>query len=72
MCGRYAFHSSRKRVAAQFGMAEMPLFEPRYNIAPDAARVRRPRKSNPESDKRLYSVGGLFQPGRMIRASAAA
>ena len=34
MCGRYTLHSSRKRVATQFGLAEMPLFEPRYNIAP--------------------------------------
>ena len=34
MCGRYTFHSSPKRVAAHFKIAEMPLFEPRYNVAP--------------------------------------
>jgi putative SOS response-associated peptidase YedK len=38
MCGRYALHSSPEVVALAFGLAEVPAFAPRYNIAP-AARV---------------------------------
>ena len=38
MCGRYALHAHPDVVALQFGLRSVPLFEPRYNIAP-AARV---------------------------------
>jgi putative SOS response-associated peptidase YedK len=36
MCGRYALHASPEVVALQFGLASVPTFAPRYNIAPDA------------------------------------
>ena len=36
MCGRYALHASPEVVALQFGLASVPAFEPRYNIAPAA------------------------------------
>lgn len=34
MCGRYALHAHPDVVALQFGLVSVPLFEPRYNIAP--------------------------------------
>ena len=36
MCGRYALHSHPSVVALQFGLAQVPDFAPRYNIAPGA------------------------------------
>ncbi|MGQ0509290.1 MAG: SOS response-associated peptidase [Betaproteobacteria bacterium] len=36
MCGRYALHASPEVVALQFGLASVPAFTPRYNIAPTA------------------------------------
>jgi putative SOS response-associated peptidase YedK len=39
MCGRYALHSSPEVVALQFGLAQVPDFAPRYNIAPAAAAL---------------------------------
>ena len=36
MCGRYALHSNPDVVALQFGLDEIPVFKPGYNIAPDA------------------------------------
>ena len=36
MCGRYALHASPEVVALQFGLASVPSFSPRYNIAPAA------------------------------------
>lgn len=36
MCGRYALHAHPEVVALQFGLAQAPAFEPRYNIAPSA------------------------------------
>jgi putative SOS response-associated peptidase YedK len=42
MCGRYALHASPEVVALQFGLEDVPGFQPRYNIAPaaDALLVR--------------------------------
>ena len=34
MCGRYALHANPEVVALQFGLEEVPQFQPRYNIAP--------------------------------------
>jgi putative SOS response-associated peptidase YedK len=34
MCGRYALHAHPDVVALQFGLAEPPSFQPRYNISP--------------------------------------
>ncbi len=34
MCGRYALHASPEVLALQFGLASVPAFAPRYNIAP--------------------------------------
>ncbi len=34
MCGRYTLKTSPQAVAEAFGLADMPLFTPRYNIAP--------------------------------------
>jgi putative SOS response-associated peptidase YedK len=39
MCGRYALHASPEVVALQFGLASVPAFAPRYNIAPAAAAL---------------------------------
>jgi len=45
MCGRYALHAHPDVVALQFNLAAIPVFEPRYNIAPaaDALVVREQR-----------------------------
>ena len=37
MCGRFALFASGDEVAARFLLAEAPLFDPRYNIAPTQA-----------------------------------
>src|SRR5262245_21616149 len=34
MCGRFALHAHPDVVKLQFGLAALPQFEPRYNIAP--------------------------------------
>jgi putative SOS response-associated peptidase YedK len=34
MCGRFAQRTDSKRLAKAFGVTEVPLVEPRYNIAP--------------------------------------
>jgi len=34
MCGRYALHASPEVIALAFGLARVPAFAPRYNIAP--------------------------------------
>jgi putative SOS response-associated peptidase YedK len=34
MCGRYTLRSNPRAVAEAFGLDDIPLFEPRYNIAP--------------------------------------
>lgn len=38
-CGRFALFASGEEVAKRFLLAETPLFEPRYNIAPTQAVV---------------------------------
>lgn len=43
MCGRYALHASPEVVALHFGLASVPGFAPRFNIAPASeALVVRP------------------------------
>ena len=37
MCGRYALHANPDVIALQFGLDEVPEFQPRYNIAPAAS-----------------------------------
>lgn len=39
MCGRFTLRTSPQAVAQHFGVAEFPLFEPRYNIAPTQSVV---------------------------------
>ena len=39
MCGRYALHSTPEVLALQFGLAHVPEFAPRYNIAPAASAL---------------------------------
>jgi len=34
MCGRFALHANPDVVALQFGLEDVPRFEPHYNIAP--------------------------------------
>ena len=34
MCGRYALHANPEVVALQFGLDDVPQFEPHFNIAP--------------------------------------
>ena len=34
MCGRYSLHSNPHVVALQFGLAHVPAYEARYNVAP--------------------------------------
>jgi putative SOS response-associated peptidase YedK len=34
MCGRYALHSHPQVVALEFGLEDVPVLSPRYNIAP--------------------------------------
>ena len=47
MCGRYALHASPEVVALQFGLVEVPQFQPHYNIAPAAnALVVRDRRGS--------------------------
>ena len=37
MCGRYSLSSDSERVGRRFGVEQMPLFPPRFNIAPSQA-----------------------------------
>jgi putative SOS response-associated peptidase YedK len=37
MCGRFALHANPEVVALQFGLQEVPQFQPHYNIAPAAS-----------------------------------
>lgn len=37
MCGRFALFASGEEVAERFHLPEVPLFDPRYNIAPSQA-----------------------------------
>jgi putative SOS response-associated peptidase YedK len=34
MCGRFTVRSNPKKIAEEFDLADVPVFEPRYNIAP--------------------------------------
>ena len=34
MCGRFTLRTPAQQVAAHFEMMELPLLEPRYNVAP--------------------------------------
>jgi putative SOS response-associated peptidase YedK len=34
MCGRFTQRSSEQAIRSAFGLASLPLFEPRYNVAP--------------------------------------
>lgn len=34
MCGRFTLHAAPEEVAAWFGLSELPVLAPRYNIAP--------------------------------------
>lgn len=34
MCGRFALHAQPDVIALQFGLVELPVWSPRYNIAP--------------------------------------
>jgi putative SOS response-associated peptidase YedK len=47
MCGRYTLRTSPKLLASSLGVEDLPLFNPRYNIAPTqfvlAARLREDR-----------------------------
>lgn len=36
MCGRYSLHSNPDVIALMFGLSEIPVYQPRYNIAPTA------------------------------------
>ena len=36
MCGRFALHATPEVIALQFGLAQVPQFQPHYNIAPAA------------------------------------
>ena len=37
MCGRFTLRARPDAIAAEFGLADVPLLEPRYNIAPTQA-----------------------------------
>lgn len=37
MCGRFALHANPEVVALQFGLEQVPQFQPHYNIAPAAS-----------------------------------
>jgi len=39
MCGRFALHAHPEVVALQFGLEQVPQFQPHYNIAPAASVV---------------------------------
>ena len=36
MCGRFALHATPEVIALQFGLEDVPQFQPHYNIAPAA------------------------------------
>ena len=37
MCGRFTLRSNQRAIAEVFGLADIPLIEPRYNVAPSQA-----------------------------------
>ena len=57
MCGRFALHAHPEVIALQFALANPPLFEPKYNIAPssDVLIVREDRQRSRLAD--LYRWG---------------
>jgi putative SOS response-associated peptidase YedK len=46
MCGRFALFASGDELAERFRLAETPLFEPRYNIAPPIPLMRQSTATN--------------------------
>jgi len=59
MCGRFTLRTPAARIAEQFDVEDLPLLEPRYNIAPgQPVLVVRPRGASQESFSRESSPGG--------------
>lgn len=60
MCGRFTLRTPPRAVAELFDLPELPLFEPRYNIAPSqsvmAARLR------PDGSRELVGLTWGFVP----------
>ena len=57
MCGRYSLHAHPDVVALQFGIASVPAFQPRYNIAP-AATVLTVRRDGAAPAR--WQLGGKY------------
>jgi len=79
MCGRYALHAHPDVVALQFGIEEVPPFQPRYNIAPatEVLIVRgrqagvarwglRSRFANLRADTLAQKFPGPYREGRAL------
>ena len=61
MCGRFTLRTSPREVAELFDVAELPLFEPRYNIAPtQPVLVARERRG--QEDRELVQLPWGFVP----------
>ncbi|MEM6639479.1 MAG: SOS response-associated peptidase [Pseudomonadota bacterium] len=50
MCGRFAFYSPSEAISKVFGITDVPLIEPRYNVAPtqSVAAIRQLPDSEPK------------------------
>jgi putative SOS response-associated peptidase YedK len=75
MCGRFALRSSSDELARQFGLADVPLFEPNDNIAP-SARVLAVRSAGATLLRwglkgKMHNVRSETAAGKFARAYAA-
>ena len=66
MCGRFTLRTPAAAVAKQFGLLEVPPFEPRFNVAPSqpAAVVRLRRRAGAAAAMGLAPLGPGAQLGR--------
>lgn len=58
MCGRFTLRTPAARVAELFDLDQVPILQPRYNIAPtqQVATIRRTLGSSPPAQKREFAM----------------
>jgi putative SOS response-associated peptidase YedK len=59
MCGRFTLRTPAREVAEAFGLAELPLFPPRYNIAPTQPLLAVRRMASADGRQATWLKWGL-------------
>ena len=70
MCGRFTLKARPEAIAAEFGLAEVPLPNPRFNIAPTQAVAAMRLTRRPVGGGSTGSAGAWCGAGRKTRPSA--